>query len=213
MLEASALWKKDQTGDLSLHNSTLYGGFLKFPDLEQWPEYQALDSGWKEFLSRETVPHYEFCGNTVLVPPGTKLPEGSSYLSLCAFLMNPMSEGSVTLRSADPADKPVIDMAFMEDPLDRRMMTESIRQTWTKVFENPEIKKHVKSTIFGPKSMSDEDILEFIRKAAGTVWHANGSVKMGRKEDPLACVDKDFRVYGVEGLRVVDVSVCPLTTK
>lgn len=213
MLEAQALWNKDQSGDLSLHNSALFGGFLKYPDVQEWPEFKALDAGWQEYLSREATPHFEWCGNVILVPPGTKLPEGSGYLSLCAFLMNPLSEGSVTLQSANPADKPLIDMAFMEDPWDRRAMIEAIRLTWVKVLDNPDMKKYIKSTLFGPKSLSDEDILEFIKETASTVWHANGTAKMGRKNDPMAVVDTDFRVYGVDGLRVVDVSVCPLTTK
>ncbi|KAF2182459.1 GMC oxidoreductase [Zopfia rhizophila CBS 207.26] len=212
MLEAQALWKKDHSGALGLHNSTLWGGFLKLPGLEELPEFKALDERLQAHLLKETVPTYEFCGNTIVIPPGTKLPEGSTYLSMVSFLMNPMSRGSIKLSSANPEDKPVIDLAYLEHPYDRRVFTEGIRQTWKKVFENPEIKKYVKKTLFGPASLSDEDISAFMKDAAGTVWHANGSVKMGKKNDPLACVDPDFRVYGVDGLRVVDLSVCPLTT-
>ena len=45
------------------------------------------------------------------------------------------------------------------------------------------------------------------------MWHANGSVKMGKPEDQMACVDSDFKVIGLESLRVVDLSVCPFTPK
>lgn len=213
VLEAQALWNKDKSGEMALHNSTVFGGFLKFPGLEDLPEYKALDEDMQKFLCQETVPTYEWCGNGPMIPPGTVLPEGSTYLSLCAFLMNPMSRGSITLSSADPSDKPVIDMAYLEHPYDRRIMMEAMRQTWTKVFDNPDLKKHVKRTLFGPASLSDEDLAAFAKQAAGTVWHANGSIKMGKKDDALACVDPDFKVYGMEGLRVADLSVCPLTTK
>lgn len=42
------------------------------------------------------------------------------------------------------------------------------------------------------------------------VYHASGTVVMGRPEDPTACVDSNFRVYGTKRLRVADLSVCPL---
>jgi hypothetical protein len=45
------------------------------------------------------------------------------------------------------------------------------------------------------------------------MWHANGTVKMGKRGDLLACVDTDFKVIGVQGLRVADLSVCPFTPK
>ena len=52
-----------------------------------------------------------------------------------------------------------------------------------------------------------------MRESVQTAWHANGTVKMGKAEDKDACVDTHFRVYGVEKLRVADLSVCPLTIK
>ena len=211
--EADALWTKDKSGPFALHHSALWGGFLKAPGVEAWPEFQALNPAQQEFLARERVPTYEIIGNCLLFPPDTVLPEGSSYMGGVAFLMNAQSAGSVTLKSADPADKPVIDLAYLDHPYDRRAMREAIRLTWTKLFENPDIKKVVKGTIYGPKSLSDEDIDTFVKAALSTVWHGNGSVVMGKREDPLACVDADFRVHGVDGLRVADLSVCPLTTK
>lgn len=42
------------------------------------------------------------------------------------------------------------------------------------------------------------------------VFHANGTVKMGKEDDSNACVDSRFRVFGTTALRVVDLSVCPL---
>ncbi|KAF2688261.1 GMC oxidoreductase [Lentithecium fluviatile CBS 122367] len=208
--EAQAMYKKDQSGTFALHHGALWGGFLKLPGLEQYEEFQALDQQTQEFLSRETVPAYEFIGNCLLLP-GLEVQKGNSYISAIAFLMNAQSEGSVTLRSSDPQDKPVVDVAFLTHPYDRRAHREGIRATWTKLFENPVIKKDIKKKLLGPESLSDEDIDAFMKDAATTVWHANGSVKMGKKADDQACVDSRFRVYGVEGLRVADLSVCPLT--
>jgi choline dehydrogenase-like flavoprotein len=212
-LEADAQWKKDKSGAFSFHHSGVWGGFLKAPGVKDWPEFQALDPAVQDFLGRDTVPTYEFIGNCLLFPPGTVLPEGSSYICAVAFLMNAQSEGSVVLSSANPAEKPVIDLGYLESPYDRRAMREAVRQTWTKMFENPDIKPMVKRKLFGPESLSDEDIDAFVTMATATVWHANGTAMMGKKENPLACVDSNFRVYGVDGLRVADLSVCPLTPR
>lgn len=50
---------------------------------------------------------------------------------------------------------------------------------------------------------------EFVRKTATSMWHMCGTVKMGKISDPSTCVDSEFCVIGVKGLRVVDMSVAP----
>lgn len=59
--------------------------------------------------------------------------------------------------------------------------------------------------------MNDDDALEaFVRKATIGVWHASCSCRMGRADDPMAVVDSQGRVKGVQGLRVVDASIFPV---
>lgn len=59
--------------------------------------------------------------------------------------------------------------------------------------------------------MNDDDALEaFVRKAAIGVWHASCTCRMGRNDDPMAVVDTQGRVRGVQGLRVVDASIFPV---
>jgi 5-(hydroxymethyl)furfural/furfural oxidase len=59
--------------------------------------------------------------------------------------------------------------------------------------------------------MNDEDALEaFVKKAAIGVWHASCSCRMGRPDDPMAVVDTEGRVRGIQGLRVVDASIFPV---
>ncbi|MCA1466540.1 GMC family oxidoreductase N-terminal domain-containing protein [Bradyrhizobium sp. IC3195] len=59
--------------------------------------------------------------------------------------------------------------------------------------------------------MNDDEALEaFVRKATIGVWHASCSCRMGRTEDPMAVVDNQGRVKGVQGLRVVDASIFPV---
>jgi 5-(hydroxymethyl)furfural/furfural oxidase len=59
--------------------------------------------------------------------------------------------------------------------------------------------------------MNDDEALEaFVKKAAIGVWHASCSCRMGRDDDPMAVVDAQGRVKGVQGLRVVDASIFPV---
>jgi 5-(hydroxymethyl)furfural/furfural oxidase len=59
--------------------------------------------------------------------------------------------------------------------------------------------------------MADDEALEaFVRKAAIGVWHASCTCRMGRDDDPMAVVDSQGRVKGVQGLRVVDASIFPV---
>jgi choline dehydrogenase-like flavoprotein len=210
--EAEEMWKKDQTGAGALQHSVLWGGFLKLPGLEDMPEFAQLPSGNREFLLRDAVPTYEICTNLCNWPPGAKLAEGNTYVTASAFLMNPMSEGSITLRSNKPADKPIIKLNYLTHPYDARIFREAVRCTWSKIMLSSSIASASVKTLCGPASLSDADIDAFTRDNAGTVWHANGTVKMGKQGEEGSCVDSQGKVYGVRGLRVADVSICPVTT-
>ena len=60
-----------------------------------------------------------------------------------------------------------------------------------------------------PPTASDEQILEGIKQTALPWYHGVASCPMGREEDPNAVVDGEGRVFGTQGLRVVDASVVP----
>jgi len=61
----------------------------------------------------------------------------------------------------------------------------------------------------GEEVQSDADILEFIKNNVMTLWHPACTCKMGISDDEMAVVDSQARVYGVQGLRVVDASAFP----
>lgn len=61
----------------------------------------------------------------------------------------------------------------------------------------------------GPASDRDDDVLDYWSKNATSTWHPSCTVRMGSSEDEEACVGSDFRVRGLQGLRVVDLSVLP----
>ena len=64
-------------------------------------------------------------------------------------------------------------------------------------------------TLPGTGVVSDADWLDFARRRGSTAYHLVGTCKMGPDSDPMAVVDSQLRVRGVEGLRVVDASVMP----
>ena len=59
----------------------------------------------------------------------------------------------------------------------------------------------------GPTVQSEEELLDYARRRGGTVYHPTSTCKMG--SDPLAVVDADLRVHGIDGLRVADASIMP----
>jgi choline dehydrogenase len=59
----------------------------------------------------------------------------------------------------------------------------------------------------GPAVATDEELLDYARRRGGTVYHPTSTCKMG--SDPLAVVDAELRVRGVDGLRVADASIMP----
>jgi choline dehydrogenase len=61
----------------------------------------------------------------------------------------------------------------------------------------------------GPDATTDEAILDFVRDKGATIFHPAGTCKMGPAADPLAVVDPELRVHGLEGMRVVDCSIMP----
>ncbi len=127
--------------------------------------------------------------------------------------VQPTSRGFVRLRSADPADKPVIKPNYLSTDDDRRVAADSIRVV-RNVASQPALRKHRPVEYLpGPSVGSDTGALI---KAAGdigtTIFHPVGTAKMGRETDPTAVVDERLRVFGLERLRVVDASIMPAIT-
>jgi choline dehydrogenase-like flavoprotein len=126
--------------------------------------------------------------------------------------LQPTSRGHVRLRSADPADPPLIAPHYLSTDEDRRVAADSIRVT-RRIVAQPALKPF-RPIEFRPGAGADDDAS--LVKAAGdigtTIFHPVGTAKMGRADDPLAVVDERLRVIGVQRLRVVDASVMPAIT-
>jgi choline dehydrogenase-like flavoprotein len=210
---ATAQWNEDGTGRLSSEFQSNVVMFNRVPELYKTPEFVALPKNVRNYIMRETVPTYEVIFGGPKFPPNAEIPTGQEYLGITVVGMIPQGEGLVKLVSADPSDAVSIDPKALSHPFDRKLLIESILDT-LKIFRNTrQYQNGFISWLNGPKSETREDIETFIDEQVILIWHANGTAKMGRQEDEDAVVDTSFRVRGVAGLRVVDLSVCPVTIK
>ena len=120
-------------------------------------------------------------------------------------VLRPKSRGRVSLRDARATSAPLIDPAFLSDPADLRSMVQGARMMDGLLKADPLTPWRGKRLY--PHDGSDADYEADIRARADTIYHPVGSCRMGR--DPMAVVDPELRVHGVQGLRVVDASVMP----
>ncbi|KAL8643565.1 MAG: hypothetical protein Q9210_007627 [Variospora velana] len=131
------------------------------------------------------------------------------YLATAVAFHGTETGGSITLSSSDPNSAPLIDPAFLTHPFDRHLAIHSVRETM-KFLRTPSLAKDQIRLAAGPKGEGDdEEILDYIRATATSMWHPCSTAKMGKPSDASACVDTSFKVFGLEGLRVVDMSVAP----
>ncbi|MGS4944080.1 choline dehydrogenase [Meridianimarinicoccus sp. RP-17] len=126
--------------------------------------------------------------------------------------MRSASRGAITLRSADPADAPRIAFNYMSHPQDWEDFRTCIRLT-REIFAQDAFKPFVRHEIQPGADVQDNaDLDAFIREHAESAYHPCGTCRMGRAGDPMAVIDPETRVIGVDGLRVADSSIFPQIT-
>jgi choline dehydrogenase-like flavoprotein len=117
-------------------------------------------------------------------------------------LLKPTSRGKLSLRSTDPGSKPRIFHNYFTTEEDRLSMVEGVRIALD-IAAQPALRAHIKAPNFVPNSTSADDVWDYIRRYAGTIYHPTGTCAIG----PV--VDAELRVHGVERLRVADASIMP----
>ena len=142
---------------------------------------------------------------------GKVAPEGHGFQAHVGP-MRSKSRGQVTLRSSDPNDNPKIEFNYMSDPSDWEDFRKCIRLT-REIFAQPAFDDYRGHEIQpGDAAQSDAALDDFIRDHAESAYHPCGTCKMGAVDDPMAVVDPQARVIGVQGLRVADSSIFPRIT-
>ena len=149
------------------------------------------------------------------VPPGAGaylppfIPAFAEGFACRAVLLRPESRGTVALASADPAAPPRIRQNMLATGRDWIGIRAGLRLVQALGRERP-LAPFVGAELGpGAATRSDTELDDYIRRAAATAHHPLGTCKMGVDADPMAVVDAELKVRGVEGLRVVDASVMP----
>lgn len=192
-------WEKLSTLDsyrANFSDSTI-AAFDSFPS--DWPEVEHISGNG--FIGDFAFP--------VLQQPL----DGKQYATILGGMVAPLSRGTVTLKSSNPMQKPAVDPRWLTDKADQEMAVawyRRMREVWRTKELQSIIEVPGEEYFPGLEHETDEQILEVVRKSAMTIWHAAGTCKMGRDLDKGAVVDTQARVFGVEGLRVVDASIFPI---
>ena len=164
------------------------GGFWHADPTAGWPDIQfhlGLGSGIEAGVEK-------------LKNPGVTL--NSAYLK-------PRSRGTVRLKSADPADMPLIDPNYWADPHDRAMSVKGLRLA-REIMRQKALEPYVlREVLPGPSLESDDELFGYACRSAKTDHHPVGTCRMGH--DAMSVVTPDLKVRGIAALRVCDASVMP----
>ena len=146
----------------------------------------------------------------VVEDPQTHKKSAISGFQLDVNQMHPDSRGWIKLRSTDPREHPVMEPNYLSTERDRKEFIEAVK--WAReIVSQPAMAPFRGEEIQpGPQARTDAEILEGVARTAISGYHPVGTCKMGIESDAMAVVDKEGRVRGVEGLRVVDASLMPV---
>ena len=147
------------------------------------------------------------------------LPVADPNFLICPTLCKPDSRGHVELRSANPADQPIVEPRYLTCQSDMDTLLAGI-ELGLEITRTPPLKELAAEA--APFAVPDptrpdqrvavpagdrQALTNFVRSNATTVWHPVGTCRMG--QDQMSVVDSQLRVRGIEGLRVADASVMP----
>ncbi len=168
--------------------ASLATGFLKTREEVETPDIQFHIQPWSADSPGEGV--HPFSAFT---------------MSVCQ--LRPESRGEIRLSSDRPEDYPAIHPNYLSTPLDCQTIVDGVKIARRIAAQRPLSSKIASEFRPGNNTVSDDDILDWTRNEATTIYHPTGTCKMG--SDPQSVVDARLRVHGVEGLRVADCSIMP----
>ncbi|MEJ0020947.1 MAG: GMC family oxidoreductase N-terminal domain-containing protein [Acetobacteraceae bacterium] len=142
-------------------------------------------------------------------PRGPKLARQSG-VTCYAHPMRPESKGHIHITAADARTPPAINFNFLSSPVDAEITVRAVRIARAVMTAPAMAPLKVTELAPGPSRTAEDEILAWVRQVAETTFHPVGTCKMG--SDPMAVVDAQLRVHGIQGLRVADASIMPTLT-
>ncbi|HKS51067.1 MAG TPA: GMC oxidoreductase [Pseudonocardiaceae bacterium] len=138
-------------------------------------------------------------------------PTTSNGLCLTPNVTRGRSRGTVRLRSRDFRDRPKVDPRYLTDPDDHDIgVLLAGVQLARRIAAQPPLQAWIHRELApGPDAVTDDELIDYLRKTHNTVYHPAGTARMGAAGDSHAVVDPQLRVQGVTGLRVADASIMP----
>ncbi|TFK34612.1 GMC oxidoreductase-domain-containing protein, partial [Crucibulum laeve] len=201
LAEALNEWNQTKTGPLAVFG----GGFLAWTRLSS-----SFFKTMPDPSAGSNSPHIEMilgAANNIL-QLATDSPVVSAYL----VTLNPISRGSVTLKTTNPFDDPLIDPAYLIDDFDVLTLREGAKAA-TRLFSAPTWKGYVLGITGGLANATiDAEMDEYFRNTVSTNAHPVGTASMSAKGSNYGVVDPDLRVKNAIGLRIVDASIMPFVT-
>lgn len=200
--------------------SGYFGEDKGWPMIRNGLQYLFFDSGPVTTTGIESCLFYDpdggerptiqlYCAPIVYLDRDVSSAKPTWGVTFTSCLLRPKARGSVRLRSANPADQPLIDCNFFGDPDDLRLTLASLK-TARRLLETEPFLSKIDMEILPGRAIQDEEALtKFAGQTVKTNYHPSGSLRMGPDSDPMAVVGSDLRVRGIEGLRVIDCSIIP----
>jgi len=126
--------------------------------------------------------------------------------------LRPTSRGSVHINSVDPEAPPIIAPNYLSTQEDRKVAAEALRLT-RQIVQSPALQPHLPEEYKpGVQYQTEDELIKAAGDIGTTIFHPVGTCKMGRADDPMAVLDSELRVRGIDHLRVVDASAMPTIT-
>ena len=194
-------------GGGSLFSSMLFHSFddPNYPELQIFMTPMNIDENLSDGKN-ETTSILQSLGRKFLVR-GKKVAKPGVQIDI--NLERPKSLGKIRLNSSNPLDYPIIDPNYLNNKKDLDDLVKGVKVV-KKIMGNVNIRKYLTEERGDWKNVStDEEIISAIRKTAYTGHHPCSTAKMGMSNDIHSVVDKELKVFGVEGLRVCDASAMP----
>ena len=129
--------------------------------------------------------------------------------TIAAWQHRPESSGYVRAVSSDPFEAPSIQPNYLSEENDRRLVVEAMKLARRLMHSSPMARYYDGEVYPGSELQTDDELLDGARRWGNTTYHVMGTCKMAPSSDPLAVVDDQLRVHGIDGLRVADASIMP----